>query len=96
MVCRELTKTYEEIRRDDLVDLAAWAADGLRGEVTLVVAGAGVTEPDLPAAIAEVQRRMADGGRLRPTVAAVAAESGLRKNALYEAVVRSGLPGLRP
>ena len=96
VVCRELTKTYEEIRRDDLIDLAAWAADGLRGEVTLVVAGAGVTEPDLPAAIAEVQRRMADGGRLRPTVAAVAAESGLRKNALYEAVVRGGLPGLRP
>ncbi len=96
VVCRELTKTYEEIRRDDLVDLAAWAADGLRGEVTLVVAGAGVTEPDLAAAIAEVQRRMADGGRLRPTVAAVAAESGLRKNALYEAVVRGGLPGLRP
>ena len=96
VVCRELTKTYEEIRRDDLIDLAAWAADGLRGEVTLVVAGAGVTEPDLAAAIAEVQRRMADGGRLRPTVAAVAAESGLRKNALYEAVVRGGLPGLRP
>jgi 16S rRNA (cytidine1402-2'-O)-methyltransferase len=94
VVCRELTKTYEEIRRDDLVGLAAWAADGLRGEVTLVVAGADVAKPDLPTAIAEVQRRMADGGRLRPTVAAVAAEHGLRKNALYEAVVRGGLPGL--
>ena len=96
VVCRELTKTYEEIRRDDLVDLAAWAAAGIRGEVTLVVAGADVAEPDLPAAIVEVQRRLSDGGRLRPTVAAVAAESGLRKNALYEAVVRGGLPGLRP
>jgi 16S rRNA (cytidine1402-2'-O)-methyltransferase len=96
VVCRELTKTYEEIRRDDLVGLAAWAADGLRGEVTLVVAGADVAEPDLPTAIAEVQRRMADGGRLRRTVAAVADEHGLRKNALYEAVVRGGLPGLRP
>ena len=96
VVCRELTKTYEEIRRDDVASLAAWAADGIRGEVTLVVAGADVAEPDLPMAIAEVQRRMGDGGRLRPTVAAVAAEQGLRKNALYEAVVRGGLPGLRP
>ena len=39
-VCRELTKTYEEIRRGPLTELVAWAADGVRGEVTLVVAGA--------------------------------------------------------
>lgn len=39
-VCRELTKTYEEIKRGTLADLAAWAADGVRGEITVVVAGA--------------------------------------------------------
>src|SRR5664280_2525038 len=39
-VCRELTKTYEEVRRAPLAELAAWAAGGVRGEVTLVVAGA--------------------------------------------------------
>src|SRR5438270_464368 len=39
-VCRELTKTYEEIRRDTLAGLAEWAAPGVRGEITLVVAGA--------------------------------------------------------
>ena len=45
VVCRELTKTYEEIRRGTLGELAAWAADleassgGVRGEITLVVAG---------------------------------------------------------
>ena len=39
-VCRELTKTYEEVRRGTLAELAAWAADGVRGEITLVVAGA--------------------------------------------------------
>ena len=38
--CRELTKTYEEIRRGPLTELAAWAAGEVRGEVTLVVAGA--------------------------------------------------------
>ena len=32
-VCRELTKTYEEVRRGGLAELAAWAADGVRGEV---------------------------------------------------------------
>jgi 16S rRNA (cytidine1402-2'-O)-methyltransferase len=47
VVCRELTKTHEEIRRGTLADLAKWAADlesssagaGVRGEITLVVAG---------------------------------------------------------
>ena len=38
-VCRELTKTHEEVRRGPLADLVAWAADGVRGEVTVVVAG---------------------------------------------------------
>ena len=47
VVCRELTKTHEEIRRGTLAELAAWAADleassgGVRGEITLVVAGVG-------------------------------------------------------
>ena len=39
-VCRELTKTHEEVRRGPLAELVAWAADGVRGEVTIVVAGA--------------------------------------------------------
>jgi 16S rRNA (cytidine1402-2'-O)-methyltransferase len=46
VVCRELTKTHEEIVRGSLAELAAWAADqeasgGVRGEITLVVAGVG-------------------------------------------------------
>ncbi len=39
-VCRELTKTYEEIRRGPLGELAAWAQERVRGEITLVVQGA--------------------------------------------------------
>ena len=39
-VCRELTKTHEEVARGPLAELVAWAADGVRGEVTIVVAGA--------------------------------------------------------
>ena len=42
VVCRELTKTHEEIRRGTLAELAAWAGSGaVRGEITLVVAGRG-------------------------------------------------------
>ena len=47
VVCRELTKTHEEIVRGSLAELAAWAtardqeSGGLRGEITLVVAGVG-------------------------------------------------------
>src|SRR5690242_14817036 len=57
-VCRELTKTHEEVRRGPLAELAAWAADGVRGEITLVLAGA-APEPvrlsgaELAAAVAE-------------------------------------------
>ncbi len=39
-VCRELTKTHEEVRRGPLAELVAWAAEGVRGEVTIVVTGA--------------------------------------------------------
>ena len=39
-VCRELTKTHEEVIRGTLADLATRLADGVLGEVTLVVAGA--------------------------------------------------------
>jgi 16S rRNA (cytidine1402-2'-O)-methyltransferase len=49
VVCRELTKVHEEIRRGSLAELAAWAdpdnpvhppgSGGVRGEITLVVAG---------------------------------------------------------
>src|SRR3954468_7830098 len=39
VVCRELTKTHEEIRRGGLAELASWATLGVRGEVTIVVAG---------------------------------------------------------
>ena len=52
-VCRELTKTHEEVRRGGLAELAAWAGEGVRGEVTLVVAGAVPEQVDTaPASLA--------------------------------------------
>jgi 16S rRNA (cytidine1402-2'-O)-methyltransferase len=88
VVCRELSKTHEEIRRGMLAELAAWADGGLLGEVTLVVAG-GARAPamDPAAAAAEVAAREAAGTPRKEAITAVAAESGLRKREVYDAVV---------
>jgi 16S rRNA (cytidine1402-2'-O)-methyltransferase len=82
-VCRELTKTYEEVRRGPLSELAAWAAEEVRGEVTLVVAGAPLEAVDLDGAAAEVTRLVGEGVRLKTAVTEVSARLGVAKNALY-------------
>ncbi|HET9872323.1 MAG TPA: 16S rRNA (cytidine(1402)-2'-O)-methyltransferase [Propionibacteriaceae bacterium] len=84
-VCRELTKTYEEVRRGSLDELADWASAGVRGEVTIVVSGVARQAGDLSAGVAQVQALVAGGLRLKPAVAEVAAERGLSKNRLYDA-----------
>ncbi len=86
-VCRELTKTYEEVRRGGLAELAAWAADGVRGEITIVVAGAERVAIPIEDAVAEVLARRDHGGRLKDVCAAVAISTGHGKKALYDAVV---------
>jgi 16S rRNA (cytidine1402-2'-O)-methyltransferase len=88
-VCRELTKTYEEIRRGPLRELAEWAASEVRGEVTLVVAGATQPAPDLHAAADEVLGLAAGGMKLKAAVAQVARQRGLAKNALYELALKT-------
>ena len=86
-VCRELTKTYEEVVRGPLPELAAWATEQVRGEVTLVVAGAEAPVVDLDSAAAEVATRVAEGARLKPAVAEVAERDGIARNALYAAAL---------
>ena len=86
-VCRELTKTYEEVRRSDLADLAAWACEGVKGEITVVVGGAPPMVTDLGTAVAGVQARVAAGERLKEVCAEVAAATGLSRKDLYNAVL---------
>ena len=86
-VCRELTKTYEEVVRGPLSELADWAAQEVRGEVTLVVAGAEPRVLDLDGAAAEVAGLVAGGAKLKPAVAEVAERSGVARNALYAAAL---------
>ena len=87
-LCRELTKTYEEVRRGSLAELAAGAAEGVRGEVTLVVAGAvpAVASPD--EAVAQVAELVADGVGLKAAVSDVAGRLGVAKNTLYAAALK--------
>ncbi len=88
-VCRELTKTYEEVRRGTLAELADWAADGIRGEITIVVAGAPANRGDTGDAVAAVRELTTGGAKLKPAVAEVAAALGLAKNELYAAVLEA-------
>lgn len=86
-VCRELTKTYEEVKRGGLGELAAWAAVGVRGEITVVVQGADAVAADPADAVAEVQALMEQGHKMKAAVAEVAERTQVPKNALYEAVL---------
>jgi 16S rRNA (cytidine1402-2'-O)-methyltransferase len=88
-VCRELTKTYEEVRRGSLQELTEWAASEVRGEVTLVIAGATQPAPDLHAAAEETLSLAAGGMKLKAAVAQVARQQGLAKNALYELALKT-------
>jgi 16S rRNA (cytidine1402-2'-O)-methyltransferase len=89
-VCRELTKTYEEVIRRPLAALAEWAGSGEpRGEITLVVGGAPPAPAERPAdeeLRAAVAEREAAGDSRRDAIAAVAGEYGLRKREVYALV----------
>jgi 16S rRNA (cytidine1402-2'-O)-methyltransferase len=91
VVCRELTKTYEEVRRDTLGGLAGWAAaTPPRGEITLVVAGAPVRPASLSTAdlAGLVAAAEADGSPRKEAITGVARQYGLPRREVYDAVVR--------
>lgn len=91
VACRELTKTYEEVRRATVGELAQWAAAGVRGELTIVVSGATpaaavVPSPDdLATQVASLVDR---GLSKRDAVDAVAAERGIARRVVYAAANR--------
>ncbi|MET3805295.1 16S rRNA (cytidine1402-2'-O)-methyltransferase [Nakamurella sp. UYEF19] len=90
-LCRELTKTYEEVRRGTLGELSA-GAEGVRGEVTLVIGGASAdavgppSDEALGAAVAEL---VAAGSTRRDAVDTIAARFGLPRRTVYAVGHRS-------
>lgn len=94
-VCRELTKTYEQVLRGTVGELAEQVSDIL-GEITLVVAGA----PERPIApadlVSEVQALVDQGVRRSEAVARVAREAGVSRRQLYEAAVQPSATGESP
>ncbi len=86
-VCRELTKMYEEVARGTLAELEAWAADGVRGEVVIVVAGAERREVAFPDAVAQVLELVRAGDRLKSACAEVSSQTGHSARELYQAAL---------
>jgi len=87
VVCRELTKLHEEVKRGTASELAAYFADGARGEICIVVEGAAPATADLATGLAQVQALVAAGLRLKEATAEVAEQTGLGKRELYEAAL---------
>lgn len=87
VVARELTKLHEEVRRGTLGELASWAADGVRGEICLVIAGAEPTEVSFDDALRAVQTLVTQGTRLKEACSLVAAETGSSSRELYQAAL---------
>jgi 16S rRNA (cytidine1402-2'-O)-methyltransferase len=89
-VCRELTKTHEEVRRAGLADLATWAADGVRGEVTIVVQGATPSVADAATDARSLAALVADeegtGTTRKDAIREVAQRTGVPKRTVYDAV----------
>lgn len=86
-VCRELTKTHEEVRRGSLQELADWAAKQVRGEITIVVEGATVTVTDDPDLLRQlVADREAEGIPRKEAIGQVAKQAGVPKRLVYDLV----------
>ena len=89
-VARELTKTYEEVRRGSLDELVAWAEEGeVLGEVVIVVAGAAPVQARAEDLVDEVLARAAAGERLKTAAKEVArTHTGVAASELYDLALR--------
>jgi 16S rRNA (cytidine1402-2'-O)-methyltransferase len=87
-VCRELTKTYEEIVRGSLSELVTWAEAEVRGEITVVVAGYRPGSATMEELVVLVRELLAAGAKKSAAVAQVAARYGADRGELYNAVLK--------
>ena len=88
VICRELTKTYEEIIRGNFAELIIWSDKEILGEITLVVSGSEpvlITDPTQWVEL--VQTRVKLGLSQRDAIAEVAKELQVPKRSVYDAVL---------
>lgn len=84
-LCRELTKLHEEVIRGRAADVLLDIADGVRGEIALVVSGTdgpGVEPEDVLERVSEL---VTQGMRGKDAAAQVAKTAGLKTREVYEA-----------
>ena len=86
-LCRELTKTHEDVRRATLGELAALTDGGALGEIVLVVAGADRADADPAGAAREALALAGEGMRLKTAAGVAARAAGLRPNEVYRAAL---------
>ena len=87
-VARELTKLHEEVARGTLAELAAWAEGPVKGEVVVVVEGAGADpEPDDGELAAALEAAMSSGASRRDAATEVAAAYGVPRRRAYALAV---------
>ena len=92
-VCRELTKTHEEVVRGSLRELAEWAATReVLGEIVVVVAGRARIGASMDAMVTEVLERVAAGERLKDAARAVAEAGGASSREVYAAALAARTP----
>lgn len=83
-LARELTKHFEEVRRGTVASLHEGAADGMRGEVVLVIAGAAERAPTDAEARDTVTRMRSEGASSRDIVERLTDELGVPRNVAYK------------
>ncbi|HEY3828007.1 MAG TPA: 16S rRNA (cytidine(1402)-2'-O)-methyltransferase [Solirubrobacteraceae bacterium] len=91
VVCRELSKLHEEVRRGGAGELAAYYSEhAARGEVVLVLGAAPSGGGDRAAALAALRELVAAGARARPAAGVVARLTGASANELYRGLMEDG------
>ncbi|MFY9587780.1 MAG: SAM-dependent methyltransferase, partial [Actinomycetota bacterium] len=93
-MARELTKMHEEVVRGPLSELHARAAEGVRGEVTLVIEGAKTGDdepPDKEDVATRLRALIADGLTKKEAIAHAAADLDIPKKDVYAVAVEEGL-----
>ncbi|HUH53727.1 MAG TPA: 16S rRNA (cytidine(1402)-2'-O)-methyltransferase [Microbacteriaceae bacterium] len=88
VVCRELTKLYEEVRRGSLKDLYDWAKEGVRGEIVLLIGPSTTAEMHVEDVLQSLIERVRLGERLKDVAREISEQTGISSKQLYESALR--------